>query len=49
MRNVILVIVLAVLGNSVVCAGDFDEGVAAYERQDYSTAFKVFRRFAQQG
>ena len=47
--KLLLLIVLLILGNNVVWADQFDEGVAAYSRQDYKTAFKAWMTSAQQG
>jgi len=53
MRGVIRVALIAValLGTlaAPVAAGPFEDGVAAYGRADYSTAFQLFRRLAEQG
>ncbi|MFZ5522526.1 MAG: tetratricopeptide repeat protein [Pseudomonadota bacterium] len=45
MRKAILMLLLAVVSIGAF-AGDFDDGVAAYERKDYATALKIFRSFA---
>jgi hypothetical protein len=51
MRGVIRVALIAValLGTlaAPVAAGPFEDGVAAYGRADYSTAFQLFRRLAE--
>ena len=50
MRNVILMLLLlAVVSNSVAWAGNFEDGVAAYKRQDYKAALIAMRDVAQQG
>ena len=36
-------------GSSVVFADDFQDGVDAYKRQDYKTAYKLFLPLAEQG
>ena len=35
--------------SSVVFADDFQDGVDAYKRQDYKTAYKLFLPLAEQG
>lgn len=44
MRNTIFMLLAVVSIGSF--AGDFDDGVAAYERKDYATALKIFRSSA---
>jgi len=36
-------------GSSVVFGGDFQDGVDAYKRQDYKTAYKLWLPLAEQG
>ena len=36
-------------GSSVVFADDFQDGLDAYKRQDYKTAYKLFLPLAEQG
>ena len=36
-------------GSSVVFGDDFQDGVDAYERKDYKTAYKLFLPYAEQG
>jgi TPR repeat protein len=45
----VLGITLALLCAGLVQAGDFEDGVAAYRRQDYATALAKWRTAAQQG
>jgi TPR repeat protein len=42
-----LVLVLALGGTAV--AGQFEDGLAAYEREQYATAFRLFESLAYQG
>ncbi len=44
-----LLIVIALLFTHAAVAGDFEDGVAAYERKDYTTAFIKYRNAAQLG
>ena len=49
-RGIIVVALLATLpGMPVVAAQTLDEAVAAYERGDYATAIRRFRKAAEQG
>ena len=36
-------------GSSVVFGDDFQDGVDAYDRKDYKTAYKLLLPFAEQG
>ncbi|NBQ76580.1 MAG: sel1 repeat family protein [Acetobacteraceae bacterium] len=47
MRRLLIVIALVFAHTAV--AGDFEDGVAAYKRKDYSTALAKFRSAALQG
>ncbi len=47
MRRLLLIILLCV--SQVAWAGDFEDGVAAFNRQDYNTALERFRSAAQRG
>ena len=47
MRRLIIIFVLVFAHNAL--AGDFEDGAAAYEREDYATAIVKFRSSAQQG
>ena len=49
-RGIIVVALLATLpGMPVVAAQTLDEAVTAYERGDYATAIRGFRKAAEQG
>ncbi len=48
-RAIGLVAVAFFVGVVTAHAADFSEGVKAYERNDYATAFRIFRQFAAQG
>ena len=45
----LMVFCIALLCAGAVQAGDFEDGMAAYERKDYATAFAKWRTAAQQG
>jgi len=47
--RVVLSLVVALMCTGPAQAGDFEDGMAAYERQDYRTALAKWRRAAQQG
>jgi len=44
-----LLIVVALVFAHAAWSGDYEDGVAAFERRDYATAFTKFRSAAQQG
>ena len=44
-----LLVVIALLFTQTVWSGDFEDGLAAYERKDYRTALSKFRSAALQG
>ena len=44
-----LVIALFLIFATAVWAGDFEDGVAAYEKGNYKTAFGFFKKAAEQG
>jgi len=44
-----LAVVVALLFSAGSAWADFDDGLAAYERGDYSTAFLEWRPLAEQG
>ena len=49
MKRTILILVGLLLASGGAFAGDLVEGVAAYNRGDYATAFSKFRNLAEQG
>lgn len=49
MRRVILLIMALLLAVNPVLAGPFENGVAAYDRQDYAAALKLFLPLAKGG
>jgi TPR repeat protein len=50
MRNALFALLFTLLANwNVVSAGDWEDGYAAYERQDYVTAVKKWRAVAERG
>ena len=46
--RLVIAALLSLLFTAAV-AGDYDDGVAAYDRKDYATALEKFRIRAQQG
>jgi|TARA_B110000971_G_scaffold202313_1_gene221932 TPR repeat protein len=44
-----LVTALFLIFATAVWAGDFEDGVAAYEKGDYKTALSFFKKAAEQG
>jgi uncharacterized protein len=49
MRLLIGVAIVLVISACGAIAGAFEEGAAAYERQDYAEALRLFRPLAEQG
>ena len=49
MKKLLLILVLTVICSSVARAGDFDDGVMAYQKRDYVTALTLFFTLAEQG
>ena len=49
MKKLLLILVLTVICSSVARAGDFDDGVKAYQKRDYVTALTLFFTLAEQG
>jgi len=49
MRIVISLMVWAVMGSNIAWAGELEDGIAAYMRQDYRIAATYFRSAAQRG
>ena len=47
-RSVAILFALSIWASAAV-AGRFEDGVAAYERKDYATAFALLKPFADQG
>ena len=47
--RLMLSLIIALLCADAVHAGDYEDGKAAYERRDYTTALTKFRSAAQQG
>ena len=46
LKQVLLTVVLLFVANTVAIADDFEDGLAAFERQDYATAFAKFMNLA---
>ena len=44
-----LLVVIALVFAHAAWSGDMEDGLAAYQRKDYATAFTKFRSAAQQG
>ena len=49
MKKLLLILVLTVICSSVARAGDFDDGVKAYQKHDYVTALTLFFTLAEKG
>jgi TPR repeat protein len=52
MNKIVATLLLALMltvGSSIVGAGPYEDGNAAYERDDYATALKLFRPLAEHG
>ena len=49
MKKLLLILVLAVMCNSVARADDIDDAEKAYEKKDYATAFKLWQPLAEEG
>jgi len=48
-KNLLFIILLAVLSNTLSWAGEFEDSAAAYHRQDYKTVLRLLSKLAQQG
>lgn len=46
MKRILFTMVALFATNTVAVASDLDDGLAAYERQDYARAFEIFMRVA---
>ena len=49
MKQLAIALLLFTLSALTSWAGDFQKGMSAYESGDYTTAFKEFAAFAEQG
>ena len=49
MKQALFTLILLLSATNIVIAGDFDDGVKAYDHKDYATAFTLFKRAAEQG
>ena len=49
MRRILAGVVLSLMLTGAAVAGPLEEGVAAYQRGDYSTAVRLWRPLAEQG
>ena len=49
MKRLLLTLLLLFGTHTVVIAGDFEDGTAAFERNDYVTAFAKFTKAAEAG
>jgi len=48
-KHIFFALLLAVVSSSIVWADKLDDGIAAYEQQDYKTALNIFRGLVQKG
>lgn len=48
-KNILFSVLLTAVSVSQVIADEFDDGLAAFNNQDYKTAFQLFKSSAQQG
>ncbi|WP_419636494.1 tetratricopeptide repeat protein, partial [Thiolapillus sp.] len=49
MKTLLIIGLVLILTGSLVQAGDLEDGRAAYERNDYTTAMKLWEPLAKQG
>ena len=49
MYKYILLMVLAVMSNSIAIAGNLEDGIGAYKKSDYSQALELLRPIAENG
>ena len=49
MKNLLLILVLAVMCSSVARADNYEDGVEAFKKGDYAIALKLFRPLAEKG
>jgi uncharacterized protein len=49
MKHVLFTLILLLSTTNIVIAGDFEDGMAAFERNDYATAFAKFTKAAEAG
>ncbi len=48
-QSILIIFTTSMLFVGVAYSGDFDDGVQAYNNNDYETAFNLFRKAAEQG
>ena len=48
-KNILFALLLTVVSSPLVMAGEFEDAVDAYNKQDYKTALRLFKSEAQQG
>ena len=49
MRQALLALAASVVMTGTALAGPFEDGAAAYDRNDYATAARIWRPLAEQG